>query len=260
VESEVSPPIMQHSIVEIAKERQRHSLVTTINMRSELELAFMCKATTDEFLKSGRFLLFEGDSSGNCDDTPVMSLTTSLSGLTYKLWGGADRNSCIAVIRFTPSLSSSLPIHFTLSLPALASPSPSLLSSLIPVGCISYAALDQSHETPSTASLSQDDGSYITRRPLYNTETQCYLQNLGSRVKRQSPLNFCVIKRNDGTRSKMEDLQKIIMRFGGLLSDKQWVCDFRSGAEYPGLDKMVALAVVCAVLTEKTLCNLGSAF
>lgn len=48
-----------------------------------------------------------------------------------------------------------------------------------------------------------------------------------------------------------QDHQKVYLRFGQL-SCEEYVLDFREAAFSP----MVALAVACAVLAEKTLCPL----
>ena len=70
-------------------------------------------------------------------------------------------------------------------------------------------------------------------------------------MKRQSNRNCVVIASNDGARSLVDDAQRVMLRLGSL-GKRSWVCDFREQEIGP----LLALAVTCAVLTEKTLCQL----
>ena len=64
---------------------------------------------------------------------------------------------------------------------------------------------------------------FTTRSPKWNSETNCYLHNLGSRVKQASNKNFVLIS---SERNREDDHAKVFLRFGQLTRDT-YVLDWR---------------------------------
>lgn len=106
----------------------------------------------------------------------------------------------------------------------------------------------------STTYQSADDAScsdqltLTTRPPKYNTATQSYLHNFGSRVKLSNHNNFILIKQWDGENDRGEDNRYVYMRFGRN-HGANWTLDFRENE----FSAVVAMGIACSVLSDKFL-------
>lgn len=83
--------------------------------------------------------------------------------------------------------------------------------------------------------IGHEGSDFTTRCPKWNSETGCYLHNLGSRVKRANNKNFVLISSHTGERNREDDHTKVFLRFGQL-SREEFVFDFRyvSASPPPG--------------------------
>jgi len=245
---------MQHCTLTVAPIKRNGLRMTGIVMRNENDLSFVARASSDGDLCTGLFLLYNTDAAG---DNPDAVLSPSLSGLTYTLRSAGGKP--LATITVCPSWDPARPIRLSVSVHRFDQPKPpNPLASLLPTSCMLYSSLGEDdtagmgHNHYQQPFASQQVDELVTRAALWNSETRCWLQNLGSRVKRMSNRNLVLISKSDGTRSVLEDLQHVHLRFGQLTAAREWVCDFRE----PSIDKTLALAVVCAALAQKALCAL----
>lgn len=73
-----------------------------------------------------------------------------------------------------------------------------------------YAGWNGHHTTPNIQTADpyphtgHEGTEFVARRPVWNTETNCYLHNFGSRVKRANNKNFVLISAWSGARSQEE--------------------------------------------------------
>lgn len=237
-------------------------------LSDERTLKFIARAITDVANQSGFFAIYDRQGI----DIPYASVESSFTGLCYTIKSSVSGLE-LASVTISPSLSTR-PVAFSVKLTPNGSHfAESHLPECLPdigggfgllTACTSlhgtgntfsaayhdrgpdtaYEDLHNGHNAPETVQTVEE---LVTRRPLWNSETGCYLHNLGSRVKRQSPRNFVLISAFTGEQSKAECQQTVYLRFG-MLSNSEWVVDYRE----EHLTPEVVLGIVMAVMADKT--------
>jgi Tub family len=222
---------------------------STITMRDEFTREVICRATSDESFRSGFWFLTDGEES----EKVVATVEGGFTGLSYSLL--SVRRETLAVVSVSAQMSPK-PVSLTLTLgPEQAASGFHELLSSVGVSCASYVALEEQpfpHNYNLAAIDLQSPPSFISRAPLWNNETHSFLHNLGSRVKKSNNRNCILISALTPELSKEEAVQTVHLRFGQLNSQREYVLDYRPSS----FDALTAMAVVCAALTEKTLCPL----
>ena len=235
---------MQHCIVSKSTVRREGTSLICLTLKSELCLTVLCRAMTDPMKKSGFWFL----TLGNDSETVVATVESSLSGLCYSLLS-ARKREVLAEVSVCPQLTPN-PVSFTL---VLSPPSTGIQDILAGVGvsCTSYSALEEQPHGYAEAKAAGVDVRFLTRAPIYNSETRSFLHNFGSRVKKADNHNFVIISGNTLELTKEEAVQMVHLRFGQL-NNNEWILDYRPES----IDHLVAMSCVAASLTSKTLCPL----
>lgn len=95
----------------------------------------------------------------------------------------------------------------------------------------------------------KEERAYATRPPVFNSESNCYLHNFGSRIKYAANTNFVLVKQNDGTNDAKEDSKYVVLRCGKISPQSRYVCDYRTCE----LSTFIAFATACSTFTSKYL-------
>jgi len=243
---------MQHCVIAKSTVRREGEALLCLTLRSELTRDIICHAMTDTCVKSGFWFLTLGSDS----ETVVATIESSLSGLCFSLLS-ARKREVLAEITVSPQLTPK-PVSFTL---VLSPPMTGILGGMtgilgVGVSCTSYSSLEDQPHGYSAASAAAEaraeaDICFLTRAPIYNSETRSFLHNFGSRVKKSDNRNFVMISGNTHELTKEEAVQTVHLRFGQL-NNNEWILDYRPES----FDALVAMSCVAASLTSKTLCPL----